>query len=56
MLDHFGLPADPVVARALVAHATAEAVAAGAEEAGIFAPTDATLDDPSLAPLGRPVA
>src|SRR3954447_26442774 len=34
VLDHFGLPADPEVAHALVAHAGAEAVAAGAEEAG----------------------
>ncbi len=55
VLDHFGLPDDPVVARALVAHASAEAVAAGAEEAGIFAPTDATLDDGSLASLAGPL-
>ncbi len=55
VLDHFGLPSDPAVARALVAHASAEAVAAGAEEAGIFAPTDATLDDPSLAALTDPL-
>jgi hypothetical protein len=55
VLDHFGLPADPVAARALVAHATAEAVAAGADEAGIFAPTGVTLDDPSLARLADPL-
>lgn len=55
VLDHFGLPDDPAVARALVAHATAEAVAAGADEAGIFAPTDATLDDASLARLADPL-
>jgi ribosomal protein S18 acetylase RimI-like enzyme len=51
VLDHFGLPADPAVARALVAHATSEAVAGGADEAGIFAPREATLDDPALARL-----
>ncbi len=55
VLDHFGRPVDPVAARALVAHATAEAVGAGAHEAGIFAPTDATLDDASLAPLADPL-
>ena len=55
VLDHFGLPDDPEVARALVAHATAEAVAAGAEEAGIFAPSEASLDDPSLAGLAAPL-
>lgn len=55
VLDHFGLPDDPAVARALVAHATAEAVAAGAEEAGIFAPTDAAFDDASLARLAGPL-
>ena len=45
----------PASRRALVAHATAEAVAAGAEEVGIFAPTDVTLDDPSLARLAGPL-
>ena len=55
VLDHFGLPEDPAVAAALVAHATGEAVAAGAEEVGIFAPTDATLADPSLARLADPL-
>jgi ribosomal protein S18 acetylase RimI-like enzyme len=56
VLDHFGLPADPSVARALVARATEEAVAAGADEAGIFAPTDATLSDPSLTAVAAPLA
>ena len=55
VLDHFGLPSDPGVARALVAHATAEAVAAGADEAGIFAPTGATFDDTALARLADPL-
>ncbi len=55
VLDHFGLPADPEVARALVVHATAEAVAGGADEVGIFAPTDASFDDPSLAHLADPL-
>ena len=55
VLDHFGLPTDPGVAAALVAHATAEAVAGGAEEVGIFAPTDATFDHPSLASLAGPL-
>ena len=55
VLDHFGLPADPALAAELVARATAEAVAGGAEEVGIFAPTDLTFDDPSLAPLAGPL-
>jgi GNAT superfamily N-acetyltransferase len=55
VLDHFGVPADPAVAHALFAHATAEAVAGGADEAGIFAPTGVTLDDPSLARLADPL-
>ena len=55
VLDHFGLPADLVAARTLVAHATAEVVAGGADEAGIFAPTDVSLDDPSLAALSDPL-
>jgi len=55
VLDHFGLPVDLVAARTLVAHATAQAVAGGADEAGIFAPTDLSLDDPSLAALADPL-
>ncbi len=55
VLDHFGLPDDPAVACTLVAHATDEAVGAGAEEAGIFAPTDAAFDDASLARLAAPL-
>jgi ribosomal protein S18 acetylase RimI-like enzyme len=55
VLDHFGLPSDPEAARTLVAHATTEAVAGGADEAGIFAPTDLALDDPSLAVLAHPL-
>src|SRR4051794_21509324 len=55
VLDHFGLPDDPRVARALVARATAEAVAAGAEEADIFGPTDVSVDDPALARLVDPL-
>ena len=55
VLDHFGLPADPEVARALLARATEEAVTAGAEEAGIFAPAGVTLGDPSLAALAAPL-
>jgi len=55
VLDHFGLPDDPEAARILISHATAAAVAGGAEEAGIFAPTDLSLDDPSLAALADPL-
>jgi ribosomal protein S18 acetylase RimI-like enzyme len=51
VLDHFGLPDDPAAARALVATASAEAVAGGAEEVAIFAPTDLSLSDPRLARL-----
>ncbi|MFZ2014542.1 MAG: GNAT family N-acetyltransferase [Nocardioides sp.] len=55
VLDHFGLPTDPGVAAALVAHATGDAVAGGAEEVGIFAPTDLPFDHPSLAALAGPL-
>jgi ribosomal protein S18 acetylase RimI-like enzyme len=55
VIDHFGLPADPAVAGDLVALATAEAVAGGADEVGIFAPTDLAFDDPSLTRLARPL-
>src|SRR3954454_17174113 len=53
VLDHFGLPADPAAARALVIHATAQAVESGAEEAVIFAPTDTSLADDSLEHVAR---
>jgi ribosomal protein S18 acetylase RimI-like enzyme len=55
VLDHFGLPDDPSVARELIAHATQEALAGGAEEAGIFAPAGTSVDDPRLAPLVDPL-
>lgn len=55
VLDHFGLPEDPTVARELVARATSDALAAGAEEAGIFAPSGTSLDDPALVPLVGPL-
>jgi GNAT superfamily N-acetyltransferase len=56
VLDYFGVPEDPAVADALLAHATREAVAAGADEVGIFAPAGWGLDEPGLAPLARPLA
>lgn len=55
VLDHFGLPDDPAVAGALVAHATAEATSQGCDEVGIFAPAGAGLDDPALAALAGPL-
>ncbi len=55
VLDHFGLPEDPAVAADLVAIASAEAVAGGADEVGIFAPTDLAFDDPPLARLADPL-
>jgi ribosomal protein S18 acetylase RimI-like enzyme len=55
VLDHFGLPDDPDAARHLVAAATRGAVADGADEAGIFAPADMTVDDPALAGLVGPL-
>jgi ribosomal protein S18 acetylase RimI-like enzyme len=55
VLDHFGLPDAPTVTRELVAVASRAALAAGAEEAGIFAPAGATVDDPALAHLVEPL-
>jgi GNAT superfamily N-acetyltransferase len=54
-LDVFGLPEDPAVAGELVACATAAAVAGGADEALVFAPTDSTIDDGALVPLIEPL-
>jgi ribosomal protein S18 acetylase RimI-like enzyme len=55
VLNFFGLPADPMAADALVVHATEAVLAAGADEAGFFAPTDTTADDPSLAAIVGPL-
>jgi ribosomal protein S18 acetylase RimI-like enzyme len=55
ILDHFGLPADPGLAAALVARATAEGLASGLEEVCLFAPTDTALDDASLAAVADPL-
>jgi hypothetical protein len=55
VLDYFGVPEDPAVAEALLAHATREAVAAGADEACIFAPAGWGLDHAGLATLARPL-
>ncbi len=49
VLNFFGMPEDPAAAEALVAHATEAVLAAGADEASFFAPTDTTADDPSVA-------
>ncbi len=54
LLDVFGVPTDPEVARALVAHAT-DAVAGHDEEAVLFAPPGSTLGDPGLAPVVDPL-
>ncbi|WP_151081604.1 GNAT family N-acetyltransferase [Nocardioides cynanchi] len=55
LLDHFGLPTDPATAHELVAVASRAAWAAGAEEAGIFAPAGSTVDDHALAHLVEPL-
>jgi GNAT superfamily N-acetyltransferase len=51
VLDIFGLPEDPDAARALTEHATAHILAAGADEACIYAPSDTAYDAASLRPL-----
>jgi ribosomal protein S18 acetylase RimI-like enzyme len=55
VLDHFGIPDDPSVARELVALATHDALAAGVDEAGIFAPAGVIVDDPTLSRLVAPL-
>lgn len=55
VLDHFGIPSDPSVARELVAVASRSALELGAEEAGIFAPAGTTVDDPALVHLVGPL-
>jgi ribosomal protein S18 acetylase RimI-like enzyme len=52
VLDFFSMPDDSEAAVALVAWATTEA---RCDEAGIFAPTGARIDDPSLATLVGPL-
>ena len=54
-LNFFGVPADPAAAETLVAHATEAALAAGADEAGFFAPTDTSADDPAVAAIVAPL-
>lgn len=51
VLDYFGLPDDPRVARELTDRATSAVLAAGAEEACIYAPPGTTYDAPALQPL-----
>jgi ribosomal protein S18 acetylase RimI-like enzyme len=51
ILEHFGLPADPVHAMELIARATEAARSLGVKEAGIFAPPGSTMADPALQPL-----
>jgi GNAT superfamily N-acetyltransferase len=55
VLNFFGVPADPVAAQALMAHATEAVLAAGADEAGFFAPSDTTADDQSVAGIVTPL-
>ena len=55
VLDHFGLPDDPDLARQLVRHASDAARAWGCEEAGIFAPPGSGLGDATLQPLAEPL-
>lgn len=55
VLDHFGLPADPAVAAALLERASHEARALGAAEVGIFAPPGSSLDMPGLRALAEPL-
>lgn len=55
ILDVFGLPEDPTIACDLVALASREARAGGAEQIEIFAPPGSSLDDAALAPLVDPI-
>jgi GNAT superfamily N-acetyltransferase len=54
LLDVFGMPDDPDVARALVAWATSDA-GPDAEEVVLFTPPDATVADAALAPVVVPL-
>jgi ribosomal protein S18 acetylase RimI-like enzyme len=55
VLDHFGLPEDPGMARLLVSRATKAARALEVREAGIFAPPGATRHDASLQTMLEPL-
>jgi ribosomal protein S18 acetylase RimI-like enzyme len=56
LLDVFGVPREPDVARALIARVTEEALADhDPVEVCLFAPAGATADDESLAPLMNPL-
>jgi ribosomal protein S18 acetylase RimI-like enzyme len=50
ILDLFGVPADPTVARALMARAT-DSATPKPEETVVFAPPGTSIDDPVIAPL-----
>lgn len=52
VLDHFGLTGDAPTDQALLCHASDAARALGVTEAGVFAPPAATLDSPTVKPLG----
>src|SRR5689334_13952752 len=54
LLDVFGLPDDPEAARMLIEQAT-DAVTGHEEEALLFAPPGATVDDASLASVVNPL-
>lgn len=51
LLDVFGVPDDPEVARSLIRHVTEQTVAGNDEEVLLFAPPGTTVDDASIAPL-----
>jgi ribosomal protein S18 acetylase RimI-like enzyme len=56
LLDVFGVPREPDVARALVARVTEDALADhDPVEVCVFVPPGSALDDPSLAPLAEPL-
>jgi ribosomal protein S18 acetylase RimI-like enzyme len=56
LLDVFGLPHDPEVARALISRVTEEALADhDPVEVCLFAPAGSTLHDAALAPLAEPL-
>lgn len=56
VLDFFGLPDDPDVARELTDRATSALLAAGGDEACIFAPPHTSYDAPELRPLAGALA
>lgn len=51
ILEHFGLPSDPMLSRELFICATGAARSLGVKDAGIFAPPGTTISEPIIKPL-----